>query len=479
MADSAMARTFDLEDQQRFASLSGDWNPLHVDPIAARRTMFGEPVVHGVHLACWALDVAAGERGGRLGLDEVRAVFRRPTYLHRRVELSLTAGTENDVVTVTAMSGGATVLEVTARWVTGAREEEVIEASESLSGQRLPRDLARAEVAAAVGRVVVALNRGEAERLFPRLSASAPLSLAELLATSRVVGMLCPGLHSLYTGLDLHRRVVAPKCTELSYRVKAANLKYSLVSLAVEGPTLAGTLETLYRPPPNPPLSMRTVAASVTPGEFAGQRALVVGGSRGLGEAFAKAIAVGGGEVCLTYHRGSREAQLVVDDVLAAGGRASSFALDVTSPDDLRARWPVVWTPTHVYYFATPFIRIDKTASFSSTDYELFARYYVIGLHATARAICALGANGTTLWAPSTTFLDKYEGGSASYCASKAAMEELGRHLPRMLPVRVLMPRLPRTMTDQTATLIPMSSADPLRLAVEHLRMAQRDAAQA
>ncbi len=38
-----------FEDSLAFAELSGDHNPLHVDPIAAPRTQFVGTVVHGIH----------------------------------------------------------------------------------------------------------------------------------------------------------------------------------------------------------------------------------------------------------------------------------------------------------------------------------------------------------------------------------------------------------------------------------------------
>src|ERR1035438_4230922 len=52
-------RTFDFGDQKRFATLSGDWNPIHVDPVRARRTQAGGVVVHGIHVLLWALDAFA------------------------------------------------------------------------------------------------------------------------------------------------------------------------------------------------------------------------------------------------------------------------------------------------------------------------------------------------------------------------------------------------------------------------------------
>jgi len=54
----SLNRAFSLEDQLAFAALSGDFNPIHVDPLLARRLLFGAPVVHGVHLLLWGLESA-------------------------------------------------------------------------------------------------------------------------------------------------------------------------------------------------------------------------------------------------------------------------------------------------------------------------------------------------------------------------------------------------------------------------------------
>ena len=52
-------KKFDQKDQLDFAQASGDFNPVHVDPIYARRTLFGGQVVHGINLLLWALDIFA------------------------------------------------------------------------------------------------------------------------------------------------------------------------------------------------------------------------------------------------------------------------------------------------------------------------------------------------------------------------------------------------------------------------------------
>ena len=45
-----LERTLTQEDFDRFALLSGDNNPIHVDPKFSARSRFGRPVAHGVLL---------------------------------------------------------------------------------------------------------------------------------------------------------------------------------------------------------------------------------------------------------------------------------------------------------------------------------------------------------------------------------------------------------------------------------------------
>ena len=446
--------------------LSGDWNPLHVDSVSARRTVMGAPVVHGMHLVLWAIDRwLASKPGGRVRVLSLRAVFRKPVYLERDVVLDVKR--DDDTIEIIATTVDGTGLELSLRVGAGTDGDAPI-AHRTWPDPIPPDELTPENAARASGELELGIDAHHAGAAFPLVCERLGVPLvAELVATTRIVGMHCPGLHSLYSGLSLEASSSTSR--HLAFEVADAKLKYSMITLRVNGPSLAGRLDTFYRPQPAGSLAMDDVVRAVTPSSFADQRALVVGGSRGLGEAFAKAIAAGGGEVCLTYHRGVADAERVVSEIRSAGLAAVAIALDVLSPSPLRDRWPFRAPPTHLYYLATPTLyAARKGAAFKSDELELMVRYFVTGLHATATNVVALGAEHLVVWTPSTTMLETSEG--AAYCVAKAAMEELCRHLPTFLPVTVHAPRIGRVHTDQTIGLIQRTTASALETALEALQ---------
>jgi 3-oxoacyl-[acyl-carrier protein] reductase len=67
--------------------------------------------------------------------------------------------------------------------------------------------------------------------------------------------------------------------------------------------------------------------------QLANKTALVTGASRGMGRATALALAAAGARVIVHYGRNAAEAQAVVDQIKAGGGRADAIAADLAAPD--------------------------------------------------------------------------------------------------------------------------------------------------
>ena len=103
--------------------------------------------------------------------------------------------------------------------------------------------------------------------------------------------------------------------------------------MAAEAPGMKGQIKSLLSTKTsrdNP--SSRIVCREVESEEFAAQRALIVGGSRGLGEVTAKLLAAGGAEVVITYYHGEQDARRIVAEIVSHGANAEYLPLNVLEP---------------------------------------------------------------------------------------------------------------------------------------------------
>ena len=86
-----MIRTieFSLKGQQEFADLSGDFNPIHLDSVYARRTIWGRVAVHGINQLLTALDMCLDSCDSSIVLESVKAEFLNPLYPGERCEMDI------------------------------------------------------------------------------------------------------------------------------------------------------------------------------------------------------------------------------------------------------------------------------------------------------------------------------------------------------------------------------------------------------
>ena len=131
--------------------------------------------------------------------------------------------------------------------------------------------------------------------------------VAALAATTLLVGMVCPGLHSIYAGLTVEACDEPVPEDSLSFQVTATDPRVRLGADDRCGRRPRGRRSrATLRLPPTDQMSLQDLADLVEPGEFSGAAALIIGGSRGLGEVTAKLLAAGGARVAISYRVGAR-----------------------------------------------------------------------------------------------------------------------------------------------------------------------------
>lgn len=461
-----------IDDTRAFAAVSGDWNPLHVDPNVARRSPFGRPVVHGIMLVLRSLELWC-EHAGAMRLRSIHVRFLAPVCVGDAFVVGF--GDED----IDGPEPGIRVLGADGRpAVTIALHVQPAEEAPRFPDDRAPSagsgpgeggslrpaDPDFPELAGAAGFVADELDVQQLRRLYPGLAL--PLrQIAALACSSTLVGMHCPGLHSLYSALDLEFEDVDDAADAgLHYRVERADARFHRLQMQVHGLGARGRVTAFQRAAPVRQLSSTAAAALVSGDEFRGRRVIVIGGSRGLGEVAAKLLAAGGAEVLLTGTQAgaSSDAQRVAVEIGSAGGIASALALVLPDGvDGFLAALPDAWTDVDLCFFATPPIPSQPAGAFDLSLFRALGDVYVGAPAEIVAGLYRVGRRVSTLLNPSSEFVESVPRAMGEYACAKAAAEVLCRSLETRYPGLVAQaPRWPRLATDQTASTLPQSLAD-------------------
>jgi hypothetical protein len=479
MSSATLASTtFDSSDQVLFARLSGDFNPIHMDPLAARRTQAGAAVVHGMHAVLWSLDrlVELGVmRGGIAGLkvqfaklipvgSKVRLELRRRDDKSIRAELAL-GGLTTTILYIglgkAKASGGNVLWQESPETGLADRPAELVElgAAAGLSG-RIDIDGAARSVKDRFPHAAAALGSGR---------------IAALALLSRLVGMICPGLHSIFAAFAIDLIETPQRRDGLWFSVNGTDERFRMIRMAVNGAGIDGSVQAFLRWPPVAQASMSDIAKFVAPTEFAGSTALVVGGSRGLGALTAKVLSAGGAKVVASYATGRREAEQLAEEIRS---HVSRDACSIISYDARRGAadqlMKLACDPSHLYYFATTRIARQKEELFVSTLFDEFIQVYVKGFYDCCRVLGERAERPLTAFYPSSVLVEDGPTSLAEYSMAKMAGENLCNSMNRSVGrVKVIVGRLPRLRTDQTATVPPVESSDPLETMLPMIRKVQ------
>ena len=432
------SRRFSLDDQILFAKFSGDFNPIHVDPVRARRTLFGGCILHGVNGVLWALDQLSALVEERYSAFSCN--FLKPIPIDAKVVLHW-----DEVSRTAKLIIGNEVATVILLFVGNDFSKGVDVALETRKRLNSPR-MVDSSIDADFCETIDICYRGKvelAEELFPNFIGTYGLgNLVEMAVATEIVGMELPGLNSLFTQLKVEftkQALKSPKFESIKI-----DKRFGLLNMSFRAIHSRFEIEAFFRDPPAIMPSLEQIAPFIDKNEFRDVNALVVGGSRGLGELTAKIISLGGGSVTITYNLGESDARVFADDLIKAGLDCEIFQFDVTNSyvGDLD-------TFDQLYYFASPKILIESKCP---SDEDLYGRYfsvYVDSFKKLANMFLAEKSNKGIFY-PSTIFIDIPDKDFAIYSAVKALGEKVCTALEDHMGVKIMRPRLPRMKTDQT-----------------------------
>lgn len=463
-----ITKVFSFKDQQNFAALSGDFNPLHLNDIFARRSMFGEVIVHGINIVLSALDMWLGEYKTSVSLSDIEISFPKAVKLEEPTIISwINSSEEHFEIRVSQNS------QLCAKIKLHQNTKGSFKTTKSFMGNVTFPDVSPSnrsinDVVGLSGTLEIAADYNRLKDTYPSVyTFLSKYQTCVLVSTTRLVGMNCPGLNSLFSGLQIQFKGGKAESKSLNFEVCKVDSRFNLVQTEIHNENVHGRLKTFVRPKPVMQDSFASVSLNIPNSTFTGQKALVIGGSRGLGEVFSKVLAAGGAEVILTYYRGKEDAEKLLEEIIAGGGKAEILQFNVLT-DDLSTVLGVNHDVSHCYYMATPFIFDGIKNSYSIDLFEKFNKYYVNGFYDIVESLHSAGV--INYFYPSSVAVEVLEKNMIEYTLSKLSGEKLCDFLSlKYRNINILKYRFPRIETDQTVSILPVANTKALDLAVKVL----------
>jgi len=457
--------SFTEQDILAFAKLSHDVNPLHVNAEYARKTPYGGCIVHGVlgTLTVLQQHLNPGVQES-LYLHSLKVHFNRPLKVGNVYESEL-CSTNGSKAKLMIYEHGETLFEIDVNYERVARQRYSSNYA-TVSVLSDVTDLEKDELATLSIAGQYSMNASAWADTFLLQS-----QLTSIMWTSYCVGMLAPGRQALFTGFDIeflqHVPEKAQQATVISYMVNTDQFDAQLGLLSITGSIFAsGTmlghvrLESFVRPH----LQQYGLEEFVTHGRipsgraFDGQVVVVTGASRGLGANLAKLFATQGAKVVINYRSSISEAQIVQNELLAAGAEVIMVQGDITRQED--CQYLLMKTIQHfgrvdlVVNNAFDFIVKRRWDTISFNEFQVSVSNALRMVFQIAKEFLPeLERTQGTMLTISSEHVDTPEEGFVEYVTAKSAIEGLIKSLSQEFHnVKQAVIRPQRFLSDQTNT---------------------------
>ncbi len=466
------------QEVEQFAGWSGDCNPIHVDPQAARHSAFGGTIVHGA----LSTIVAVGRGAGMADCTSVVSLdieFRheiRPgqDYAIEQEDLGQIEASGIRTFQTTVMSGSQSLMAVRA---------ELVAPSSSPAVTLVPwlKELGRAperssfETRDAVrwtpadfrqGHSVFGVHRfGDEVTSVDSLLTSCQQRVLGL--CSFIVGMRAPGLSSLFTRLKTQFSAIHCSATEFVYRLTFRNydpyfriLETELEIAEPSGKLIATAQMFSYvrfsEADPQPVRYSQAFPEKLS--ALQGKVVLVCGASRGLGAELAACLGAGRAHVYITCRNPNQLTDALKERIQQAGGNAEVIAGDLNDP---------MWCQSTMEAIRVRHGRLDwlvlnaceppKAATIATSSLAQSSVYiqHNIGLFQVPLMtfLPAVSEVDGTVVAVSSSFVSETPAGFADYVAVKMAMEGAIRIAARELSqTKFVIARPPKLQTSWNDT---------------------------
>jgi NAD(P)-dependent dehydrogenase (short-subunit alcohol dehydrogenase family) len=451
--------TFDLNldaaIRDAFLAASHDRNPLHLDAAYATRTQFGQPIVYGICGVLAALGGWAADRN--LTLRQLRVRFERPLVYGTPYSMSFSENGNDAKIKIASGTTTHVSISLTAEWrntrATAPQTRTFMPLAEARADA--PGDAAYAGF---IGPIDFGADLAAMNHLLSRAGLAPgqiPYEQIQfLLWSSYFVGMQVPGRQALYAELtaSFDTDTQFPAGSRIDEIVFDERFN-RITTIGRLSETARFSIQAFARPLPVNTTLEEIRSHPLESDLFAGRNFLISGGTRGFGEALAKALLLQGGKVGANYRASSDDAARLLRELEAYPfktyrGDVGDIAIaDAIMRDAAQDLGPINGCICN----ASPPIEARKFSDLGVADFNDFVTHSLAPTVGLVSAFLKAAPDSGMAVLISSVYVADAPKDFSHYAAAKSAQENLFLSLSREYPKqRFMVARLPKILTDQT-----------------------------
>ena len=439
------SKNFTLKDSLDFSSITGDYNPIHLNEEYARRSIAGKPVVHGVNLIFWALNEYLKIKKKKIQIKNINAIFNKFILIKEKVKMKISKDIKKKVMIEFFNSENYAKISFNYKIIKNINNKVISKEKVKKFSSKFNEFSKLANIIkhrAKVFKEEPLLNRKILQKKFIYLFKYCNLDQSlDLSAITRFVGMRVPGLNSILYSIKLNSN---KNRDEINFKIKNYDKRFNLINLFMKGLSFEGSIMTFIRP--NNKNKKLSKFPKIPKNFFSSQRSLVIGGTKGLGESTVNILSNGSAKILLSYYSGKKDA------LKLRKKNTDIFYLNIEKNlNSEQIKKIRKFKPTHLYYFATPKIFVGEAMNFNVKKFDYFNKYYLTGFDKIFQIVDK--ENLKIVFSPSSIAVNKPTGKLFEYACSKSAMETYFNYLNNKFPsIQFYYPQLEKIRTEQTLT---------------------------
>jgi FkbH-like protein len=443
---------FNNDDKNFFSKFSRDFNPLHIDDIYSRRLLFGECVVHGCNVVIRALNFFDEDIDQDFKITKINVNFIDKTLYNINTKFIIKSKI-NNIIEISCFQNNKKTCFINLQL--SKENNENIKLKEYQDTNTSPLQLTKEDIKKKIGdknstNIEYDLINFEKLYNFKNIDYSLLIYISNL---SKIVGMHLPGLNSIFTSFKITYNKDNINKNVINYQLN--NFNNSILNLTING-IYDGEINAVLRPERIKQLSIKNIQMTGT--EFNNINALVLGGSRGIGELTTKILIAGGASVTFTYNNGITESKDLIDEInsVSIEKKCKSFKFNLLT-DELDIN--ILKKYDIIFYYITP--KILPTDNILNTELlHKFNTFYNEKYYNLLLKLSNINKE-FQVFIPSTVFIDEYNTHFKEYIFSKSLSEYISKYIENNFKnIKINKIRLKKMNTDQTQSIINNNNSD-------------------